>query len=171
MGFFVCTAAALINVVPAGETGVFLEEKEADIAQGSMHTLFLVGLPGDLDSVVLPDDRRRLAACSKFRLVQGAARFETMDAYLVTAGTDIGLVSPTTASLLYRGSAGYRNVAPGAYDLVLTLPDSKTAIGGPHRLDPEGGGIYGAVAVDRANITTADIILLDEFAPAADSLR
>ena len=153
------------NVTPASNLGVFLEQQQITISKGALHTMLLVGLPGDMISLVLIDDRRRLANYAKFRIMQGAVRFTLTDIYLLPAGSDIGLVSPNVASLLFGQNSGYLAVAPNAYDLTFTLPGSKTVIGGPYRLQLNGSGIYSTVLVDSPSITMADLIRLDDFAP------
>ena len=152
------------NITPAGNLGAFLEQRQITISQGALHTMFLVGLPGDMTSLVVTDDQRRLANFAKLRITQGAVRFALTDIYLLPAGSDIGLVSPNVTSLLFGQNSGYLSVSPNEYDLTFTLPGSKTVIGGPYRLQLEGSGIYSVVMVDSPDITTADIIQLDDFA-------
>lgn len=157
--------ASDFNVTPADNLGVFLEQQQIAVSQGALHTMLLVGLPGDMASLVLTDDQRRLANFAKFRIMQGAVRFVLTDIYLLPAGSDIGLVSPNLNSLLFGQSSGYITISPDEYDLTFTLPGSKTVIGGPYRLQLDGGGIYGVVLVDQPDISMAEIILLDDLTP------
>tara|TARA_R110000787_G_scaffold38998_21_gene97948 strand:- start:31059 stop:31613 length:555 start_codon:yes stop_codon:yes gene_type:complete len=157
--------ASDFNVTPADNLGVFLEQQQIAVSQEALNTMLLVGLPGDMTSLVLTDDQRRLANFAKFRIMQGAVRSNLTDSYLLPAGSDIGLVSPTVASLLFGQNSGYLTIAPNAYDLTFTLPGSKTVVGGPFRLQLNRSGIYSTVLVDSPSITMADLIKLDDFAP------
>ena len=97
------------NVTPADNLGVFLEQQQITVSQGALHTMLLVGLPGDMTSLVLTDDQRRLANFAKFRIMHGAVRFVLTDIYLLSAGSDIGLVSPNVNSLLFGQNSGVPN--------------------------------------------------------------
>ena len=153
-----------VNLTPAGDVSVFLEQSQINLSPGSRSSMYFLGLPGDLAGIILPDDNRRLANAAKFRVLQGAIRFTATDVYFLAAGSDIGLVSPSLNSLLYAQNTGYLSVEPGEYELTFTLANSKTVIGGPFRLNLAGGGIYSVVAVDQADISTVDILRLDDFA-------
>ncbi len=151
------------NVTPVGNVGVLLDQQQASISQGVLHTMYLVGLPGNMSSLIVADSQRRLANYSKLRIMQSAVRFAQTDIYLLPEGSDIGLVGPNVPSLLFGQTSGYLSVSPGAYDLTFTFPSTKTVIGGPFRLDLDGSGIYGVALVDAPDITMGDIIRLDDF--------
>ncbi len=152
-----------INITPAGNVGVFLEQDQLTLNSGSLYSMYLVGLPGDPSNLVLQDNQRRLANFAKFRIIQGAIRFTAVDIYLLQEGSDIGLVSPSISSILYAQNTGYLSVSPGTYDLTLTLPGSKTVIGGPYRMQLDGSGIYTVVSVEENDISMVDLVQLDDF--------
>lgn len=154
--------AVNVIVTPAGDPGAFLAQKEIDIEQGTYNRLFLVGLPGLLQTVMLSHDRRRLATHARVQLFQGAARFQSMDIYLVADDVDITLTGATYPSALFGSGTGYTAAEAQTYNLVLTRPGTKNIIGGPFRLELELGRNYSIVIVDAQDITAADILFFDD---------
>ena len=150
-----------LNVTPAGDTGVFLAQRSFGLTAGSFHRLYLTGLPGDLNAVLVRDDRRSLATDGRITVFQGAARFQTVDLYLVNTDVDISLIGPTLSNVLFGTSSGYFTRDPDVYSLVLTEPDTKNIIAGPLEIDLQAGISYEVVAVDAADITAADLLLFE----------
>ena len=97
---------------------------------------------------MLTDQTRRLSTHAFLRLYQGSERVALVDFYLVPSGSDIALLSPTISSLGYTGSSGYQQVVPDTYDLIYTLPGTKTLVSGPLRADLNARGIYDAITAD-----------------------
>lgn len=149
-------------VTPAGNPGVFLAQKEISIEPGTYNRLVLAGLPGSMQTVRMSHDYLRLATHARVQLFQGAARFQTMDIYLVADDVDIALTSPTYSSTLFGSGTGYTSREAQSYNFVLTESGTKNIIGGPFHLDLELGRNYGIVIVDAADITAADILLIDQ---------
>lgn len=149
-------------VTPAGDPGVFLAQRTSDLSAGTYNRLHLVGLPGDLQAVVLGYDKRKLATHARAQLFQGAVRFQTLDAYLVDSTTDISLIGPGYSSFLYGTRSGYSQREPGDYVLVLTETGTKNVIGGPLEMQLEAGRVYDFVIVDASDITAAEILVFEE---------
>jgi hypothetical protein len=152
-----------LNVTPAGNPGVFLAEEQADLDKGGRYTLYLNGLPGQLTGVIIKDTPRQLATHARLRIYQAAARFGSLDFYLVSADSDISLVSPYLSSFAYTGSTGYFSVVPDSYDIIYTMPGTKTIVAGPLRRNLEAQQIYDVVTVDTAQTDRANILFLSEF--------
>jgi hypothetical protein len=149
-------------VTPAGNPGVFLAQKEISVDKGGYHRLFLAGLPGQLQTVTLSHDLHTLATHARVQLFQGAARFQSMDIYLVAEDVDISLIGASFPSTLFGTGTAYTSMEAKTYNLVMTLPGTKNIIGGPFQLDMEIGRNYGVVVVDAPDITAADILFFDQ---------
>jgi hypothetical protein len=149
-------------VTPTGNPGVFLAQKEVDVASGSYNRLMLTGLPGLLQTVLLTDDQHTLATHARVQIFQGAARFQTMDIYLAAEDVDITLTSASYSSALFGSGTGYQAVEGQAYNLYLTEAGTKNIIGGPFHFELEVGRNYGIVIVDAPDITAADILFFDQ---------
>ena len=150
-----------LTVTPAGNPGVFLAQKQIDLAPDSFNRLLLMGLPGSMQAVVFRHDQRRLATHARVQVFQAAARFQTMDVYLVAEKIDITLTGPTYARALFGGGSGYVARTPDKYKVVLTEPGTKNIIGGPVPIELRKGRNYGIVIVDAPDITTADILVFE----------
>lgn len=149
-------------VTPAGDPGVFLAQKQVDVSSGSYSRLFLTGLPGQLQTVLLNHDKRVLATHARIQIFQGAARFQTMDIYLVADDVDISLTGATYPNTLFGSGTGYLSLEGQGYNLYLTESGTKNIIGGPFHLDLEVGRNYGIVIVDAPDITAAEILFFDQ---------
>lgn len=147
-----------LNITPAGNPGSFLAEETINITKGNGHTFYLTGLPGQLDGILLRDGTRRLSTHAFLRSYQGAIRQGSIDLYLVAEGSDISLLSPNLASLPYTGATGYQPVVPGTYELVLTLPGTKTIIAEALSVDLKSFGIYDVVVADTVQTDRAQIL-------------
>jgi len=161
-GNSIASGSLNLNITPAGNPGSFLAEESITILNGARYSLYLTGLPGQLVGFLLRDSARRLSTHALLRVYQGAARLNTLDFYLVPSGSDIALLSPTLSSFVYTGATGYLLVAPGIYDLVFTLPGSKTIVAGPLRQDLNALGIYDAVTTDTSQTDIADLLFYQD---------
>ncbi len=151
-----------LNITPAGNPGSFLAEESITITNGARYSLYLTGLPGQLVGFLLRDGARRLSTHALLRVYQGAARLNTLDFYLISTGSDIALLSPSLSSIVYTGTTGYQSVTPDIYDLVFTLPGSKTIVAGPLRQDLSALGIYDAVTTDTSQTDIADLLFYED---------
>ena len=151
-----------LNITPVGNPGSFLAEEEISMLKGARYSLYLTGLPGQLVGFLLRDTARRVSTHALLRVYQGAARLNTLDFYLVPPGSDIALLSPSLPSLPYTAVTGYQLVTPDIYDLVFTLPGSKTIVAGPLRQELSALGIYDAVTTDTTQTDIASLLFFKE---------
>ena len=141
-----------------GNPGVIIDEELLVMSQGQRISSFLAGLPGtDLLRIVLVDNRRSIETHAKLRLIQAAANFDTMDLYLVDAGTDIADVNPFAAGLTFAFVSDFGPTIPNNYDLILTLPGEKTLIAGPIPLDLVNGDVVELLIIDTVDPMIADV--------------
>lgn len=153
-----------LNITPAGNPGVFLAERELTAQPGTFYRLYTIGLPGLIQTVAQTETKRTLSTHARLQVFQGAARFQTLDVYVVDLDTDISLIAPSLGSFLFGTGSGYSNFAPGTYTIVVTEPGSKTIIGGPYEIGLNAGQNYGVVVVDANDITSTNIQFFDPLA-------
>ncbi|MEO0952708.1 MAG: DUF4397 domain-containing protein [Pseudomonadota bacterium] len=151
-----------INATPAGDPGILLAQREVTVAPGAFIRTYIVGLPGEVQLVTIADDRRILATNARVQIFQAAARYQTLDIYLVEDDVDIALIGPTFGSVLFGTGNSYIPFEAGSYNLVFTEPGTKTIVGGPFGLDLDAGRNYGLVAVDEDDITAVDVLIYDQ---------
>ena len=131
-----------------GNPGAIINDLNQLIPAGRRVSAFLIGLQGGESRITLTDDRRSVETHAKLRLIQAAANFDTMDLYLVDAGTDIADVDPLAANLTFAFVSDFGPTIPGNYDLILTLPGEKTLIAGPIPLDLVNGDVVELLIID-----------------------
>ncbi len=131
-----------------GNPGAIINDLNQLIPAGRRVSAFLIGLQGSESRITLTDDRRSVETHAKLRLIQAAANFDTMDLYLVDAGTDIADVNPLAANLTFAFVSDFGPTIPGNYDLILTLPGEKTLIAGPIPLDLVNGDVVELLIID-----------------------
>lgn len=152
-----------LDVTPAGNPGVFLARKQLSFTEGERATYFLLRAANGVgvDGLKSSDDFRRIATHAQLRLVNGASR--QLDFYIVSSGSNIATLSPTS-SLAPRLGSGWQRYGTGNHDIILTRRGTKNIVFGPRTVLLAGGGIYTVVATDAGEATAADIELLDDFA-------
>lgn len=142
----------------AGNPGAILHEEEDTAPANSRATAFIAGPPGDLDLVSFIDDRRPVSGLAKIRLTLLSANFEEADIYLLESGTDIADASPGFSSMETLDSTGYLQVAPGSYDVTVTVAGEKTVAAGPLTLDVVSGDTAEFAIIDTADPNVLDIV-------------
>ena len=143
-----------------GNPGVIIDEELLVLSQGQRISSFLAGLPGtDLLRIILTDNRRSIETHAKLRLIEAAANFDAMDLYLVDTGTDIADIDPFIAGLTFNFVSDFGPTIPGNYDLILTLPDEKTLIAGPIRVDLVNGDVVELLILDTVDPTIAEVAI------------
>ncbi len=149
-------------VTPENDPGVFLSQRNYNIAGGTYNRLFFVGLPGDLQTVLLRYDRSTLATHARVQLFQGSARYQTLDVYLVDLDTDISLISPTYSSVLFGTGFDYVSREPDIYNLVVTEQGTKNIIAGPLEITLDASNNYSFIVVDAANISAVELLVFED---------
>ena len=140
-----------------GNPGAIINDLNQLIPAGRRVSAFLIGLQGGESRITLTDDRRSVETHAKLRLIQAAANFDTLDLYLVDAGTDIADVNPLAANLTFAFVSDFGPTIPGNYDLILTLPGEKTLIAGPIPLDLVNGDVVELLIIDTVDPMIADV--------------
>ncbi len=107
-----------------------LIDKTLTLTAGTNTTFIAADYVGNLKSLVLTDDNSSPASGSfKLRVVNVAPNLNAnVDVYIVTAGTDINTVSPAVNALSYPSASAYVSNTAGSYQVVFTLPGTKTIV-------------------------------------------
>jgi hypothetical protein len=150
-----------LDVTPAGNPGVLLAREEVDLARGERSTFVLFGSVGRLDGLRLADSFRRIATHARLRMVNTSS--QSLDFFIVRTGSNINTLSPTL-NLAATTQASLRLFDPNRYDIILTRGGTDDVVFGPRTVDLAGGGIYTIIATGKSDLTSADAVLLDDFA-------
>lgn len=154
-----------LAVTPFDNLGVFLAQLSLSAFTGTYNRLYFIGLPGDLQVVTQRYDRSTIATHARLQLLQAAARFQTLDVYIVDTDTDIQLIGPSYSSILYGNGFSYTMVEADTYNIYVTEPGTKNVIAGPLRADLEESSNYSLLIVDSQNLSTAELLFFEEQTP------
>jgi hypothetical protein len=141
-----------------------LTSRNLQLAAGSVHSVYAVGMLASINTLVTVDDDRRFATQAKLRLIHGSPSAGPVDIYLTAPGASLAAATPTYPHLPFGGDTGFVSFAGGSYDLTITPAGSKTALIGPAAVTLNDDGIYTAVARDPLSGSMQfGLILLDDF--------
>lgn len=108
----------------------------SDAAKGHEYTVIALPDAGFLPSIAViddPFDKGLLSGSARVRGFNASANAQNLDLYLVAPGADIGAVNPTMASVAFKNAVPATTqdsiyVSGGTYQLIATLPGSKTPV-------------------------------------------
>ena len=151
---------ALYTYTPVGNPGAIIDEENQSVPAGQRFSTVLAGLAGsELSRMNLIDNRRSIETHAKFRFIQAAANFPTMDLYLVIAGADITELNPTISGMSFALTTDFVPQIANSYEIILTMPGEKTVIAGPLLLDLVEGDVAEALITDTVDPVVADMII------------
>lgn len=161
----ISTAATTIAITPEGNASVIEREITQSLVNALIYNLIIAGdSTTGVDAILAADNHRVITDQARIQVVNAVNFYDVVDFYLLPLGTDITTVPPTFQ--LPSPGTSVRQAAPvDDLDLTLRDPASGTILFGPQTLTIPAAGIYTIVAVDSADGTTADILLLDDFLP------
>jgi len=154
--------ASQVNVTPVGNPGVLEADTQITGFVGQRATLLFSGPSGTLLPLFALDDGRRYNREAKIRFMNVASQFIAVSFVVTFPDGDPNLVNPS-ATLFPPGVGTYGTLHPGDYDLYLLDGATNAKIHGPTRFTAAAGGVYGVLAVDGADTTTADALFHDDF--------
>ena len=151
-----------ITVTPAGNTGVLEIEQTSSVTEGLLYTLLLSSNDNGLATAFSLDNRRSLLNLSTLKILNGAGQFSSLEFFVLPIGMNIDTAVPL-ASFGAPGVSPGTTILPDSYELVIRDSVTQTTVSGPQTITLGVGGVYGILAVDGADATTADVVLLDDF--------
>jgi hypothetical protein len=158
----VLIGANQVNVTPVGNPGVLELDTQMTGFIGQRATLLFNGPAGTLAPLFALDDGRRYNREAKIRFMNVATQFIAVD-FVVTFPDGDPNLQNASSTLFPPGADSYGVLHPGDYDLYLRNAASGVNLYGPTRFTAVAGGIYGVLAVDGADTTTADALFFDDF--------
>jgi hypothetical protein len=152
-----------IVITPAGDPDTQTASTLTVLTPGLQQTFVVSGPEDEIVVAGFNDDNRPIVTAARFRMIQSASNFSFVDVYAVDPDESIDDLVPTVASVPYRGSTSYVQLAAGEHDLVFTESGTKNIIDGPLRVTLEDGHIYTAVVLNGEDEDTADVVPADDL--------
>ena len=144
----------------AGNVGSILFEGDVAIQQGNHYDYYVVGEAGALLGIQEIPDRRSVETLVKFSFLHTATNHDSVDLYIVTAGTDIASVLPRIANLTIGSSSAGLSLQAGDFELYLTPRAEKTVLAGPIAFSPQVGDIANFISYDNVDPAIADVVMI-----------
>ncbi len=146
-----------LAVAPTGATEpLVIDAQDVALAAGQAYSVIAVGeLANVTDETIEPyivlDNPRSIATEAQVRVIHAASRAPAVDVY-VTATSDISTAEPVLSNVPFEAASGYLSVAPGSYQVTVTVAGDKDAVAiGPTAINVTAGGIFTAVAHNNAD--------------------
>ena len=128
-----------------------IDAQDVALAAGQAYSVIAVGeLANVTDETIEPyivlDNPRAIATEAQIRVIHAASRAPAVDVY-VTATSDISTAEPVLSNVPFEAASGYLSVAPGTYQVTVTVAGNKDAVAiGPAEVSVTAGGIFTAGA-------------------------
>lgn len=144
---------------PAGSTAQVLFENTLTVRTPGSHTHIVVaGTTDNYVGAVFQPDRASFTSSAKLRLFHGASNVALYDIYLTDRDVAIGEDDvPIQQNAPFSFSSQAFQLAPGSYDLYLTVPDETTELAGPFAIDVALGDVIDLIALDTVDPNVIEI--------------
>lgn len=151
-----------ISVTPLDNVGVITAEQIFSVAYNAAFTTFILGTTADPIISLFRSNERTLDDVGTLKVMQGSENHATLDLYIKTTGTDITEVSPSIVGQPSRTMSNEIFLAPGSYEITLTVKDEKTVVAGPFPLEVAGDSLQEILIVDTVDPATADFVVITD---------
>jgi len=153
-----------INVTPVGNPGVLELDQAFQGLVTTRATMLFAGPAGTLTPAFSGDDRRRIHNEAKLQYANAASQFTYLELVVTPPDADPSLYAALSV-LASPSILAHTPYQIGEYDLYLRIYGEATIVAGPTRVNLAAEGIYGVLAVDGPDTSTAEIRLYDDFVP------
>ena len=137
-----------LQVYPSGMTNAIIDQT-INLSSSTDYSLVAINYSSRISSILLTDDNSMPSSANvKLRIVNASPGLGTVDAYVVTPGTNLNSVSPTISSLAFESGSGYITESAGSWDIIFTSPGQKTALLTSSMLTLASGQIRTIVALN-----------------------
>ncbi|MDX1405955.1 MAG: DUF4397 domain-containing protein [Woeseiaceae bacterium] len=155
----VATGQVPLTVTQVGNAGAVIHEGDLSIVGASRNSVVLVGEPGELGFLVLPDTGRPVVTYPQLRILSTAFNFELLDIYVTDPGTPLDdVLAPRFAGVSPLVTSNYVSAQEGMRELTITERGDKTPIGTPLMIDLANGDILDVAIVDTADPNVVELL-------------
>ena len=145
----------------AGNAGAVIAEADEAITLGFFETLVLVGPESDPDVVNYVGIRRGFSTSGRVGFVNLDSGRDTIDVYLLPAGTAVDGAVPSSAFLAFTQSTGFGAVEAREYELTVTeSADQEAILAGPEPVTVANGDVVEIFVLETAdpNVLSIEVV-------------
>ncbi len=137
-----------IQLEPNGSSAVYADET-LSLNNGTLTTFVVSGISPNITSNTFTDENTvSTAGDASVRIINAAANMGAADVYIVPSGTSIANVSATVPNLAFQSGTSYQDLAPGSYEIFLTMPGTKSSFTSTGTITVTANQIRTFVALD-----------------------
>jgi hypothetical protein len=116
-----------IQFEPNGSSAVYVDQT-LSLNNGTQTTMVASGISPNIAANTFTDESTvTTTGDASVRVINAAASMGPADVYIVPSGTSIANVSPTVSNLAFQAATTYQDIAPGSYEVFLTMPGTKSS--------------------------------------------
>ena len=149
-----------LQIEASGSGSPFVDET-IKLNSGSYSTV--LANPAASNAALVVTDSRTTPSSGNIslRIINGASNLSTIDVYIVTAGSDIAGVSPTYSNVTVPSATGYTTVAAGNYQVIFTVPSTKSILLSTTSLSFNSGQVRTVAALNGQSGGLTTLVLSD----------
>jgi hypothetical protein len=148
-----------LTATAPGNIGAIQFEDTLTNFAGSRQNYYFTVLFDELVGTQVFVDRRSVETVARLTFFHSAINHESVDLYVVEAGTSIDDSLPRQIRQTYSLQTPPISLGTGSYDIYVTTTGEKTVLDGPVRIDAARGDVFEAVLLDRVDPSLAEFKL------------
>ena len=161
----VFAAVTVLTLTPVGNSGATIHEGDAVAAAGSIRTIVLAGVPGDLLFLTMVNNARPFETFPAIRILNASLNLNGVDIYMLDPGTPIDDdATPTIVGFPSLANTGFTATRSGMLELTLTMVGQKTPVAAPVILDLVNGDNVDLVILDTVDPAILELLVFDSQA-------
>lgn len=136
-----------IQFEPNGSSAVYVDQT-LSLSNGTNTTLVVSGVSPIATNTFTDENTVSTTGDASVRVINAAVNMGAADVYIVPSGTSIANVTPTVSSLAFQSGTSYQDIAPGSYEVFLTMPGTKSSFTSTGTITLTAGQIRTFVVLD-----------------------
>jgi hypothetical protein len=150
-----------VTLTPVGNIGAEILGDDVITLSGTIRTLVLAGVTGNLFFNVLAEDGRPLSTFPLIRIANLAVNYAFVDVYIEEPGTDITDIPPRFFGLSTQMDTGFVPAIDGMRELTVTNALTKDIIAAPLLLDLSTGEVVSIGLFDTVDPLVLEALVYD----------
>ncbi len=141
------TGSVIFTATTANNPDAVLHSNAFTLEKNQHHMLAVTGLADAISAAIAIEEYRPVATESRLSILHAAPSTSQVDVYVIKSDADFENSNPAGNNIvpLVTGQFG---LAPDAFTLTITEPESKTVLAGPANIDSAPNGFFRYIVLD-----------------------